>query len=246
MTLSNFSAQATLFMPSFLRKTGLGFLVRIGSVVRHGPVFLAGFGLSMGLHAQTKELQFDAVFTTKGEPAYLHYTVETESPQPHHMEVWRSGQLKIKRSSDALIETYAVKKKEGAEFYMSVLDLKRKIHTQIDRTNLIRIGNFTDWFDLGHGLKHPLGDYQLKRHASPEPSTAKPSPCVWYTLTQKGVASHICWSTQARLPILIENDQGQVQWRVLAWDNHKMSDDVFIIHDQGFVKNNANEDIEKD
>jgi len=100
------------------------------------------------------------------------------------------------------------------------LDLKKHIHTRIDRTNLYRIGNFTDWFDLAHGLKHPKGEYRLEKASTPAKAPEPLSPCQWYDLIQSDRATHICWSARYRLPMLIVTSEGQTAWRISAVDEN--------------------------
>ena len=117
---------------------------------------------AVSLNVPAKEPTFEQIFSEKGEPSALHYqAVFTAKGAEHHLEVWRDGEQRLKRRTDEAIETYAFRKPGDPEFHMSILDMKKRIHTRIDRTNLYRIGNFTDWFDLAHGLKHPMGEYRV-------------------------------------------------------------------------------------
>lgn len=124
---------------------------------------------ALSLHALAKEPTFANVFSTKGEPTTLHYDAVFEAKDgEHRLEVWRDGDRRLKRRTDESVETYVFRKAGDPEFRMSILDRKRRIHTVIDRTNLYRIGNFTDWFDLAHGLRHPKGEYKLAKAAAPD------------------------------------------------------------------------------
>ena len=198
-------------------------------------------------NAPAKELKFEQVFTDKGEPASLHYTaIFTSNGAEHRMEVWRHGQLSIKRRTDDAIETYAFRKAGDAEFRMSILDMKKRIHTRIDRTNLYRVGNFTNWFDLGHGLKHPLGDYRVTIGKTPDGAPMPLEACQWYDLNQNVGSTHVCWSARNHLPMLIQAHDGTVLWRVATVDRRPIAAKVFEIRDEGFIRNDANEDIERD
>jgi len=215
-----------------------------GSGLRFATLCVA---VAASLNAQAKELKFEQVFSDKGEPAALHYQAEFISKgTKHQLEVWRDGSRKLKRRTDDAVETYAFRKPGDSEFQMSVLDLQKKIHTQIDRTNLYRIGNFTDWFDLAHGLKHPMGEYQLAKTPAPAGAANSIKDCQWYDLTQSNRITHICWSEQSRLPLVIQAQDGNVVWRVAALDMKPIQAKTFVIHDEGFVHNDANQDIEKD
>ncbi|MFZ6754149.1 hypothetical protein ACO0KY_12335 [Undibacterium sp. Dicai25W] len=199
------------------------------------------------LNAHADSLSFNKIFSDKGESKRLHYqAVFTAKGEEHQLEVWRDGQQRLKRRTDDTIEIYANRKPGDVEYSLSILDLKKHIHTRIDRTNLYRIGNFTDWFDLAHGLKHPKGEYRLEKASAPAKAPETLSPCQWYDLIQSDRATHICWSTRYRLPLLIVTSEGQVAWRVSAVDEKLIAPGTFTIHDEGYIRNDANQDIEKD
>ncbi len=202
---------------------------------------------AVSLSAQATELQFEQVFSAKGEPGTLHYqAVFSANGGEHSMEVWRDGDRRVKRRTDGIIETYAFHKPGDVEFNMSILDMKKRIHTQVDRTNLYRIGHFTDWFDLTHGLKHPLGEYRIARSAATAPTARAISDCQWYDLTQNQHTSHVCWSSHSHLPLVIEAPDGKVVWRIATLDFKPIPASTFEIHDQGYIRNDANQDIEND
>jgi hypothetical protein len=129
---------------------------------------------------------------------------------------------------------------------MSILDMKRRIHTRVDRTNLYRLGNFTDWFDLTHGLRHPRAGYRLERARSTSGLPRAVSPCSWFDFTQEQRTTQVCWSEKDRIPLLIRGSGGDVVWRVTALDRKPIRATTFVINDQGFVRNDAIEDIEGD
>jgi hypothetical protein len=194
---------------------------------------------------------FDHVFSTRGEPAATHFQATyLAGGTEHHVEVWRDGDRRIRRRTDDKAETFAVhmpgNQPGSPDYRLSVLDLGRKIRTDIDRDNLYRIGQFTDWFDLGHGLRHPKGDYRLVPAATPHGAARAIGACEWVALVQGTQATHVCWSAQAKLPLLIQAADGRIVWRVTSVDHKAIADQVFAIHDAGFIRNDANADIEHD
>jgi hypothetical protein len=56
----------------------------------------------------------------------------------------------------------------------------------------------------------------------------------------------VCWSATAKLPLLIQAGDGRTVWRVTSVDHKAIPDQVFAIHDAGFIRNDANADIERD
>jgi hypothetical protein len=190
---------------------------------------------------------FDHVFSTRGEPAATHFhATYVAGGLEHRVEVWRDGDRRIRRRTDDKAESFAVRTPGSPDYRLSVLDLGRKIRTDIDRGNLYRIGQFTDWFDLGHGLRHPKGDYRLVPAATPHAPAHAIGACEWVALVQGTQTTHVCWSTTAKLPLLIQAADGRVIWRVTSVDHKAIADQVFVIHDAGFIRNDANADIERD
>lgn len=197
--------------------------------------------------ASASSLKFDTIFTGKQEPAWLHARVAFVSAgQDHRLELWRDHDRVIKRATDNAIVTFAAREKSGAGYQMAILDLKKRIRTDIGRTNLYRIGSFTDWFDLGHGLRHPLGTYQLKLATGPTPAVKPARACTWYSLTQQGHSSLICWSAADHFPMAIVAPDKKLVWRVQSLETRAIAASTFVIRDKGFIRNNANRDIEGD
>jgi hypothetical protein len=190
---------------------------------------------------------FDHVFSTRGEPAATHFQATyLAGGAEHHVEVWRDGDRRIRRRTDDKAESFAVRTPGSPDYRLSVLDLGRKIRTDIDRGNLYRIGQFTDWFDLGHGLRHPKGDYRLVPAATPHGAAHAIGACAWVALVQGTQTTHVCWSATAKLPLLIQTADGRIVWRVTSVDHKAIPEQVFVIHDTGFIRNDANADIERD
>lgn len=192
-------------------------------------------------------LDFDKTFNDHGEPARMHFRAGyLLNGTPHEVELWRDRGSSLKRRTDNAIETFVFKGAADPEWRMVLLDLKRKVRTDVDRTNLLRIGHFTDWFSLSHALARPAGTYQLIAVSAPDGIEKPLSACKWYSLTHEGAQSRICWSSSLRLPLLIASEDNVVQWRVTYVDSKVGSKDIFRINDDGFVKNDANSDIHGD
>ncbi len=208
--------------------------------------------VSIGLAASSASAavptEFDRVFTDQGEPTQTHYVASYRlGDGAHRVEVWRDHDRRLRRRTDDAIETLVVRRPGSVEWSMSVLDLRRKIRTEVDRTSLFRIGHFTDWFALSHSLAHPVGAYTL----SPLPSDAAPreasiAPCRWWALTQGASTSKVCWSSRQHMPLVITDASGVVQWKITALDTRPLADATFALDDRGFVRNDANQDIHAD
>lgn len=196
---------------------------------------------------QPVSLDFDKVFNDKAEPGQIYFQASYAlGADKHQVQVWRDRSQRLKRRTDDALETYIFKRPKETEWSMVVLDLKRKIRTDVDRTNLYRIGHFTDWFSMAHALTRPASQYQLSLAENPVPEEKPVDTCTWYSLTRNGTESKICWSKKYRLPLLIADANRQVQWRVTSVDVKVVPAAKFQIEDKDFVRNNANEDIHAD
>jgi hypothetical protein len=197
-----------------------------------------------GAAAPGRSLVFEQVFRG-ADRGSLHYrgTYLTQAAE-HHVEAWRDGAKRFKRVTDDRLEMHVTREAAGPGFRMTVLDRQRKIATRIDRDNLYRIGNLTDWFDLAHALRHPQGEYRLTRAPAPAGAPEPIAACTWYRLQQGGAASSICWSTRAQVPLLVMSDKSEAMWRITSLDTRRIPQPVFAIDDRGYVRNDADEDIE--
>jgi hypothetical protein len=206
------------------------------------------FSLLLLAAAAGPALDFDRVFSARGEPASLHYRARYRaSGGVHQVEVWRDGDRRLKRATDGRLTTFASHRTGDAGYRLDVLDQKRHVHTTIHRDNMYRIGSFTDWFDLGHALRHPRATYRLTAGVAPRATaSAAPAPCRWYDLAQVGQTSHICWDGANRLPLLIVDNAGALVWRVTALDRGRIAPVVFAIEDRGYVRTDADRDIAAD
>ncbi len=197
--------------------------------------------------ASTGGLTFEQAFAAGRKPTGVHFQATFRvAGAEHQLEVWRDGDRRVRRRTDDAVETFAFHRPGEAEFQLSVLDLKKRILTRVDRTSLYRIGSFTDWFDLSHGLEHPRGTYRLTGAGAPGGAPRPLERCRWYELAEAGRTTHICWSARDGIPVLVETDEGEVVWKVTRVDRGPVAPGTFDINDDGFVRNDAREDIEGD
>lgn len=192
-------------------------------------------------------LDFDKTFNATNSTPFMHFRAEYMSTGTgHQLEVWRDHDRRLKRRTDDAVESFVTKTSDDPEWSMVILDLRRKIRTDIDRTNLYRVGHFVDWFGMAHGLSRPPGAYDLRLSAAVQGAPKTIAPCRWYRLSSQGRDSDICWSSAMKLPLVIATAQGQVQWQVLQVDTRAPVSETFRVKDEGFARNNANADIDTD
>ncbi len=239
--------RATFDAVASARSRGKGKRLVSGLALLVAGLLAASAAQAASAGGESAALKFEKTFTDAAEPRALHYKAAFMSRGgAHQMEVWRDGQSRLKRSTDSAIETYVVRKPDSAEYQMVILDTQHKIVTRIDRSNLYRVGNFTDWFDLAHGLKHPKGDYQLVSAAAPAGAPRPLAACTWYDLTQAQHTVHVCWSARSRLPMLLVDQAGTVVWQLTQLDQRPIAKATFQVHADGYVQNDANADMDRD
>ena len=183
----------------------------------------------------------------QGEPAALHFRARYLSRgAAHQVELWRDGDRRLVRRTDGAIEIHVARSAGDPAYQMVVLDLRRKIESRLTRDDMYRIGSFTDWFDLAHGLRQPKAGYHLASSSAPAGAPTPVKSCKWYVLEQAGRKSQVCWSTQEHLPMLILADDGKAVWEVTEVTRAPVPPAVFQLHDVGFVLNDAHQDITGD
>lgn len=218
-----------------------------------GLLFALGLGIgiwSLGSSAAVThaELDFDRTFSEAGEPASLYFKARYGVPgSAHTLELWRLGQAHLLRKTDKRIETYVARSPKDPEFQMTVLDRQRNIASHVSRTSLYKVGSFIDWFDLAHGLRRPVGPYELVRSTTPPGVTAPIEDCQWFELHAGNKTDRLCWSARYRIPLLIYSmARSEVVWSVEQVSTRPVSPSRFRADETGFVINNADRDIEQD
>jgi hypothetical protein len=202
--------------------------------------------ISLGVVAQAAALDFDRTFESRDQEQHSHYIASYRLQDgEHRVEVWRESDTRVRRRTDDAIETLLTRPSGSVEWSMTVLDLLRKVRTDVDRTNLLRIGHFTDWFAQAHSLTRPRGSYRLDATAAVdgvEPIAA----CEWYRLAVADHTSTICWSVVHGVPLIVIDQNNAIVWRVIALSSGALGPDALIVNDTGFARNDANEDIRGD
>ena len=192
-------------------------------------------------------LRFDAVFATRGEPRRLHYVVAYRgSDGVHRLEIWRDGDTRLKRVTDRRVTTLVTHAPHDADFIMQVIDPQKHTSTRIDRASLYRIGNFTDWFDLAHGIRHPRMSYRLVARPPLGSMPRTPVACRWYAMDEANRTTSICWDESDAVPLLIATGPGHPVWRVLSIDKAPFRRDTFQPDDRGYIHDDATRDIAND
>lgn len=192
------------------------------------------------------DLEFERVFSAAGEPAELHYKASYQDVRGRHeLEVWRDGTRRLRRRTDGTLDLYVVAERDG-DLSVAVLDHVRRMRTDISRSSLYQLGQFSDWFGLAHSFGKPLRPYALRLISPPPTAVAAVTPCQWYRLDADPQHAAICWSRTYRLPALIADAGGQVRWRLTSVDRDMPDAKVFDIADKGYIQVDADHDIKAD
>jgi len=214
-----------------------------------GPALLRVLGvatISLGWVAQAAALDFDRTFESADQQRHSHYIANYRLQDgEHRVEVWREGDVRVRRRTDDAIETFLTRPADSVEWTMTILDLRRKVRTDVDRTHLLRVGHFTDWFAQAHSLTRPRGNYRLDAVGAADGVTPI-AACRWYRLTLADHASTICWSAAHGVPLVVIDQNNDIVWRVSELSSGPPGPEVFTIEDAGFARNDANEDIRGD
>jgi len=195
--------------------------------------------------ARAGEDLFEQAFGIDGEPNWLHYQAEySDARGPHRIEIWRDHNIRVKRVTDDRIELIA--KQNGEDIRFRVADLQRHRVTIVDRSNLIRIGLFADWFSQAHWIAKPAGAYALVLLGSSEQALGH--RCLAWRLTQApdGEPIDVCWSTELKIPLVVRDASQRVIWRVTALDRSPIADVAFAPVEHDAVHTDMNADFSPD
>ena len=64
----------------------------------------------------------------------------------------------------------------------------------------------------------------------------------WFCLFFVG----FCWSSRSKLPLLVSAADGQLVWQITQLERKPISPKTFEIRHEGYIRNDANQDLESD
>jgi hypothetical protein len=192
-------------------------------------------------------LKWESVFSARSAPKTIHFRASYAdgAGRAHSLEVWRDGDRRLRRDTDGKMSVY-VTKRAGGEYGYEVIDLESKVKVEISRTNLYRIGIFSDWAALATNLTRPAGEHAITG-SKRGPLRTKAGECRWFRVEVRGApAREVCWSTALALPLAIDREDGSGKaTRELTIDEvtTSVAADVFGPPDGGLFHVDANRDI---
>jgi hypothetical protein len=197
-------------------------------------------------------LDWEKEFRGNAAPRYLKFSSSYRDAkgEEHRLNYWRDGKSRLRRTTDDKVDLMVERLSDG-DYRYHVLDHRKKIVTDIDQSNLYRIGHFGNWNELAHVLAKPAVPFSLQRLARKEAVFAGYS-CKWYQLTPQGsaTAQQICWSEAAGVPLRIVRKSADraesVIWQIERLDTRKIAADAFTASVNGYARVDANLDISPD
>ena len=198
-------------------------------------------------------LQWQKVFTKNDASTSLEFTAHFRDAKglEHQLHYWRDGSKRLRRNTDGNVDLM-VERLTSGEYRYHVLDHRKKIITQIDRTNLHRIGQFSSWDDLARGLSTPAAGAVLTKSTNVDAVVAG-YRCSWYELTQESTATipvmhqRICWSRSLGVPLKITSvpvrGDDVTTWQVDKVSTRKLNNTAFTANVAGYAIIDANQDI---
>ena len=102
------------------------------------------------------------VFATKRAPktVFFRATYEDASGKTHEVRSWRDGDKRLRRDTDKAMSLF-VTRASGGDLSFEMVDRVQKVKTVVSRTNLYRVGLFSDWSALASNLAEPRIKYEL-------------------------------------------------------------------------------------
>ena len=146
---------------------------------------------------------WDQAFPIEAAPKEVHFVARyvDGGGTRHSLEVWRRGQTFLHRRTDDRFDLFAVSDHPKAETRYRLIDRRRLIVADVTRTNLYRIGIYSDAFGLAHVLDPPKERYRIEAARAPRGIDAK--GCRWKALVRsqtQPARSLVCWSAAWGLP----------------------------------------------
>ena len=191
-----------------------------GALLMTGPATAASAAAGSG-----SALKWEQAFPVSHPEAAVHFvaTYLDAAGASHRLEVWRVGMRYLHRRSDDRLDLYAVPAAgPGAELAYRLVDHERHAVFDVARTNLHRIGVFSNWAAQAHVLERPATRYTLRKVAAP--AGVAVSGCDWRRIEPEGAtpASTVCWSSRWGLPLaIVGGGAPALQFRVLSVESIK-------------------------
>ncbi len=210
-------------------------------------VFGACIALATAATADERAVAWDEAFSTKAAPATVHFhaTYKDARGGQHALEVWRDGARILRRKTDEALDL--VVERRDKEYAYRLVDHVNKRVVRVTRTNLYRIGTFSDWSSLSGMLARPDGPFTL----APAAAAAEATPigaCRTFRVARRGAAAdEVCWSAAWGVPLRIRRADAagrmQTVFAIDLIEKKLAGPSVFQVPSDGMIEVRADDDI---
>ena len=200
--------------------------------------FLALGCLSTPQGFSQTSVDWDHAFLDASGSRPLHFTARySDSRGPHHLEVWRAGQLHLRRRTDDRIDLHADAQNRQGDYLWQIIDLQHHIDNRISSHAMLQAGLLYNFYSMAHVLTRPPGRFRLETLAIP---AAGPTPCTWYELTPDAQPpTRICWSGALAIPVVIQAKTSAGTWddtfTLLTHDRNLIPAAIFAVNPTGLT-----------
>lgn len=160
------------------------------------------------LSAATPPASFAALFEPPA-PLHLHYRARLVDGrgQVHRLEVWRQGDVHLRRNLDGKVEIFAQRMND--EVTLTVHDLERaRVYTATEQ-EMLAMGRPMPWTDLAYALRLPASGGLTALRTQRARLLAAPT-CQLYSTGRYS----FCWSATLKLPLTVRDGRGRVVFQV--------------------------------
>ena len=198
-------------------------------------------------------LEWQQVFSSVDAAHFLEFTAHFRDAKggEHLLHYWREGNQRLRRNTDGNMDLMVERLADGEHRY-HLINHRKKILTQIDQTNLHRIGQFSTWDDFAHTLAMPASDVVLVKSTNAEALVSN-QRCSWYEVSHTmpgdltGMHQRICWSRSLGIPlkIIVVGAGGDevTTWLVDNASTRKLDNAAFTANIIGYAVVDANVEI---
>lgn len=227
------------------------------------------------MSAEHNVVEWDKAFQDISGNVPLHYTARylDAHGQIHRLEVWRLGQLHLRRKTDDRIDLHAdavpsaskiAPAAQHLDYVWQIVDLQKRIDHRISTAGMMHLGMLYSYYSMAHVLTRPAGTFTLRRSDDPA-NSAKESvqssmaigssnlihePCTWWQIDAPSQAAmRVCWMGHEGIPerTYRKTSQGwQLDFQIEGLDHHPIAPSIFTVRTDGLQVRNVDEIEEED
>ncbi|ATB31390.1 hypothetical protein MEBOL_004852 [Melittangium boletus DSM 14713] len=170
--------------------------------------------------AKAGGLSWEKTFGPLATKPDLYVKARTGDPSggTHALELWREGDRRLRRRTDALLEVWVEDQgAAGAPAYaVTVVDQRSHTVRRVSVERSAKLGPAFTWWPLAHLLPLPGPRYTLRK-LKESVLRVGGARCEWYLYIPDGQPEQrICWSREYAVALRHEEKRGEGWWTRLA------------------------------